>query len=205
VIPPEPLPSTRGVHRIEQLDSLRGMAALIVFFAHCSFLYPGVTAASAASIKSPLRFLFDGHPAVLFFFLLSGYVLYLPYNRRNVHPRYLPYVVRRICRIYLPYLAGIAFAAIASFLAYRPVPNVGDLFAWHPVSHAALVRNAVLFASFILPFDRNIWNGSTWSLAEEMRVSLFFPFLALAVRFSRGVPSWHRSLSCRCYALLPSV
>ena len=182
VVPPEPAPSAPGIRRIDQLDSLRGLAALIVFFAHCLLLYPTITPAMTHLVESPARLLLDGHPAVLFFFLLSGFVLYLPYSRSAATPRYAPYLVRRICRIYLPYLAGIAFAGAASVLAFHPVTNVGSGFAWHAQSHHDLVRSSLLFGSFILPFDRDVWNGSTWSLAEEMRISLVFPLIALLVR-----------------------
>ena len=189
VVPPEPAPSQPGTQRIEQLDSLRGLAALIVLVGHSSTLYTAPVAAVVAVIwASPVKLLLQGHSSVLFFFLLSGFVLYLPYLRPQARPRYAPYLVRRVCRIYLPYVVGVAFAAVASYVVYRPVAGVTAVMGWHPVPAHVMVRNALLFLSFILPFDRDIWNGSTWSLAEEMRLSILFPLIAYAVRRFRA---WH--------------
>ena len=62
--------------------------------------------------RTPLTALVSGGTAVRFFFVLSGFVLVLPFLR-HPHSPYFPYVVKRICRIYLPYLAAVALAVIA--------------------------------------------------------------------------------------------
>ena len=61
--------------RLTQLDSLRGIAALIVLLHHC-FLSAGLMTGRfrAALVASPVRPIDNGRPAVLFF-VLSGFVL----------------------------------------------------------------------------------------------------------------------------------
>lgn len=69
------------VHRFRSLDSLRGLACLIVVLHHVGLSVPealrtGFVAAVADVLSMGARF------AVLLFFVLSGFVLALPY----VHP-----------------------------------------------------------------------------------------------------------------------
>jgi peptidoglycan/LPS O-acetylase OafA/YrhL len=72
------IPGSANLHRYRQLDSLRGLAALTVFFGH--FLGLKATILSYPIVNStPLITLFNGNAAVMFFFFLSGFVLSLPY------------------------------------------------------------------------------------------------------------------------------
>src|SRR2546430_6654006 len=91
----------------EELDSLRGLAAITVLVGHYlnPFLvqsgpYAGVGRAVQLARKTPLFGLFAGHEAVMLFFVLSGFVLSLKFLRGDpVHyggvsrPRkFLPYI-----------------------------------------------------------------------------------------------------------------
>ncbi len=58
--------------RINELDSIRGLAAITVVFGHFCLMLPSLP----NSIKfSPLRFLWAGGGAVIVFYVLSGLVL----------------------------------------------------------------------------------------------------------------------------------
>ena len=81
-------------------DGLRGIAALNVTISHflCAFLpmvmhgiYPGVFKAAdhpdavTRILSNPLvSLLYNGHYPVVVFFVLSGYVLTIPYFRCNI-------------------------------------------------------------------------------------------------------------------------
>lgn len=69
-------PQSTGVsNRIESLDSIRGIAALAVLMGHTvgSFAWP------LAWSKIPfINIFFEGYPAVIMFFVLSGFVLSRP-------------------------------------------------------------------------------------------------------------------------------
>ncbi len=58
-----------------------------------------------------------GHEAVILFFLLSGFVLTIPYLLPDP-PGYLRFLTRRVIRIYVPYLAAL-MQATASISAAR--------------------------------------------------------------------------------------
>jgi peptidoglycan/LPS O-acetylase OafA/YrhL len=88
---------------IVELDSLRGVAALIVVFDHFTRLWREASPSTSLRYISHLPFLENGRSAVIMFFVLSGFVLTMPMlaGKGQVYP---VYAVRRICRIYLPYV-----------------------------------------------------------------------------------------------------
>jgi peptidoglycan/LPS O-acetylase OafA/YrhL len=161
--------------RYVQLDALRGLAATTVVLSHFTMFTPLV-----ALRHTPLRLLCGGHEAVILFFALSGFVLTLQIDRaRNVS--YGEYALRRVCRIYLPYLGAVSVAYIAWLLSYDGwVDWAGNWFngTWAPViSNADLLRHVL----FVLPFQSDRLDSVAWSLVYEMRISLIFMPIVLAV------------------------
>lgn len=167
--------------RYQQLDALRGLAALTVVLSHFTLLAPLL-----GLRHSPVRLVSGGHEAVILFFTLSGFVLTLQVKgARGL--RYGEYAARRVCRIYLPYLGALAVAfACLAYSAAGPVDWAGPWFNsyWtHAPSAADLTRHLL----FILPFDTSQLDPVVWSLAYEMRISLIFmPVVLLVFR----VPVW---------------
>lgn len=173
--------------RLVELDSLRGLAALVVFSSHSFLLLPQLPPWLAALLTTPLAlFLLGGHQAVLLFFLLSGFVLYLPYTRATPAPApYLPFAGKRICRIYLPYFASVlaVFALYClTFLPFGPPHDISIFYSWRTLSHREIGTLLIEHVLFLGSFHREYWNSATWSLAEELRISLIFPLLAAYLR-----------------------
>lgn len=180
-----------GEPRYNELDSLRGLAAATVVFGHIAILVfnappvPGSGWMHWRHIlelinRTPLTFIMSGGAAVRFFFVLSGFVLMLPYLRRKQNP-YAPYIVKRICRIYLPYLAAVFLAVLGNWLlAGYPLPGFTGATAetWsQPVSAKVVLEHIAMLGTF--PTAR--FNTALWSLVQEMRISIFYPLIALAV------------------------
>jgi peptidoglycan/LPS O-acetylase OafA/YrhL len=163
--------------RFYELDSLRGVAALTVVLHHFSRL------CSAGFIhlliRTPLRLLIAGHQAVILFFLLSGFVLTLPYKKKT-GLSYGPFLLKRVCRIYLPYLGALTLAILCdlSFPGHGPYDNYWINYTWSEPVTAHLVIQHVLFLG---SYDWQQFNTAFWSLVYEMRISLVFPFIAVAV------------------------
>ena len=163
--------------RFYELDSLRGMAALTVVLHHFSHL------CSAGFIhlliRTPLRLLIAGHQAVILFFFLSGFVLTLPYKKKT-GLGYGPFLVKRVCRIYLPYLGALILAILCdlSFPSHGPYNNYWINYTWSQPVTAHLVIQHILFLG---NYDWLQFNTAFWSLVYEMRISLVFPFIAVAV------------------------
>ena len=184
--------------RLIVLDSIRGLAALIVVVHHCLLTQPAFsdfffstwqTAASGplqyALFHTPLRIGWDGYEAVTFFYVLSGLVLTLPWAERHP-PRYLAYSIKRVCRIYLPYLIAIAGAAVLNMLliSQAGVPGASDWvnsMTWsNPVTPWVVADHVLMIG------HHNTVNGVIHSLIWEMRVSLILPFLLIPMARWRG-------------------
>lgn len=168
--------------RYQQLDSLRGLAACSVVFLHATSILPAIYDNPHPSWwlnATPLALLRAGYPAVIFFFVLSGYVLALPFLKGPV--AYWPFIVRRVCRIWIPYVAAMCLSIVCALWFYPT--HVSGLSGWAnqdlPFPSLKLLLNHVLL---IGSFDSQTYNRVFWSLVYEMRISLAFPLLALLLR-----------------------
>jgi peptidoglycan/LPS O-acetylase OafA/YrhL len=172
-------PATTGGPRFRELDSIRGIAALIVVFHHFRTMW-FFQEVLPLNLRSVLLYpLSAGRESVILFFLLSGFVLSIPYLRGNSQP-YPLFLLRRILRIYCPYLFGLALA-VAGNAVWHGSLGLGpwaDQTWLTPVSWLAVIENILMVGiSPMLHF-----NPAFWSLVIEMRVSIVFPFLFLMVR-----------------------
>jgi peptidoglycan/LPS O-acetylase OafA/YrhL len=175
--------------RFDELDSLRGIAAIMVVLNHF-FLATN----SAGSRENLLRGLIDplqnGPAAVALFFLLSGFVLSLPVWRGKPQS-YSVFIVRRICRIYLPYLFGLALSVLgASIFASHTVSGLSQWFypTWTGPINWTLVLKHILF---IGPrYNVREFNFAFWTLIIEMRVSIILPFFLLLMRWLSFGEMW---------------
>lgn len=178
------------------LDSLRGIAALLVLTFHCAQLSAGFAShVSPFSPKAwlepwtwlkltPLRLLVSsGPPAVVLFFVLSGFVLTLPFLRNGVRPGYAEFSIKRICRIYPPFAAAVLLsAALYAIVQPSPIPGASEWFdtvLWdQPLSGDYVARNLLMTG---LRPDMTL-DLVMWSLVHELRISLVFPLLLLLTR-----------------------
>lgn len=166
--------------RIRSLDSLRGIAALVVVLYHFSLVVPGVHPRLEAIW--PLRAVLAGQTAVMLFFVLSGFVLYLSLQRHD-RDDYPTFAARRTVRLYLPVAAAILLsAALYALVDPGPMPALeGWLtrFSWTEPPSVGLLAGHLL----LLDTDRfHTLDNPMWSLVVEVRLSLLFPLLAAGMR-----------------------
>ena len=180
--------------RFDVLDALRGLAALEVLIHHCFIAFPVFWAANflaplspgAAWLLSytPLHLLWSGQEAVIFFFCLSGFVLALPYVDGRA-PLYGPYLIRRFCRIYLPF-AGVALLSLLLLKAgvgRAAIPGASpalNCFFSRPIGARELAD------IFLMTGDMHWLVPTAWSLVHEIRLSILFPLVGMAVTGLRG-------------------
>jgi peptidoglycan/LPS O-acetylase OafA/YrhL len=172
---------------LTQLDALRGLAALVVFIHHCVLMTPRPSAIVEALSNTPVGVLWDGPAAVLLFFVLSGFVLNLRYAESRKYPGgwWKEFLIKRVLRIYPAYMFVIALAiclrhSVGSTLLFSP------WFA-HVWSAPPSIAQAIRTFSLISPkINRLTWDPPIWSLVVEMRVSLIFPLVILAVNGRRA-------------------
>lgn len=176
--------------RFDALDSVRGLAALVVVINHCMNMFPAlggvvpgqfppmVTRSELLILKSPLFLAMYGRGAVAIFFVLSGFVLALPWFRGSPLP-YGLFVLRRFCRIYLPYAVAVAVAMVlATWLGGRDMP---PLSAWFTQNWIEPVNGQIVLDHVLMLGAHNTFDNAVWSLNHEMRISLVFPLLILPV------------------------
>jgi peptidoglycan/LPS O-acetylase OafA/YrhL len=171
--------------RFFELDSIRGLAALLVLVSHLemvwSYVNPAGSEIGVSIVNLTLAF---GPEAVILFFVLSGFVLSLP--AVNGRPQTYPtFITRRIFRIYIPYLAALAIAVAGAYWLHGRTPVIGwpsppssERVDWH------LVGQHILFLGF---YNTDQFDIPIWSLVYEMRISLIFPLLCgFVLRFKSG-------------------
>jgi peptidoglycan/LPS O-acetylase OafA/YrhL len=134
-----------------------------------------------AVIEAPF---FAGRQSVILFFVLSGFVLSVPYLR-GTGQSYPMFLVRRILRIYCPYLFAVGLAVLGNSIWHGDLGRgVWAAGTWHdPVSWTAVWQHVLMIGAY--PYGQ--FNTAFWSLIHEMRISIIFPFLFLAVR---KIPLW---------------
>jgi peptidoglycan/LPS O-acetylase OafA/YrhL len=88
--------------RVRKLDSVRGIAAMMVVVGHC--YGEQLSAVVQGTPLWPLQILWDGLDAVNMFFILSGYVLALQISAQKV-TTYTGFAVRR----FFSHLAAICY------------------------------------------------------------------------------------------------
>jgi peptidoglycan/LPS O-acetylase OafA/YrhL len=126
--------------------------------------------------------LHNGHAAVITFFVLSGYVLSLPYYR-GTQVSYSRYLVKRFCRIYIPFAIAIMISAGLYLVAGpHPEPEASQWFnnLWPPVWPGLSA-----FAGHLLMIGTQPnmqLDCVMWTLVYEMRISIMFPLLVMLCR-----------------------
>jgi peptidoglycan/LPS O-acetylase OafA/YrhL len=169
--------------RITSLDSLRGIAALIVVFHHLDNVLDedGHNRVLGPIFHgSPLRILVDGRTAVMLFFILSGFALSISIGKNF---NYWTYLLRRVARLMIPCVVAILVAAGAYYLVNpQPIPALGGWFnatVWNaPLTWGLVLRHIVMTGT---EPDTSLINV-LWSLVVELRISLIFPLLFFATR-----------------------
>lgn len=184
----------RRTERIESLDSLRGIASFIVVIFHCMLSFPIFYYANYKYeyknsfieflTVTPLHTLWAGKEAVLLFFVLSGFVLSVPFFNSNKLPNYGVYLVRRFFRIYIPYIVIMmaSVVLVELFSSYKDIQGLSSTYnnRWE---HGVSLKSIVAYFLMLDSDTANV-NGVVWTLYHEMRISIIFPFfIAILIRF----------------------
>ena len=146
--------------QINALTATRAFAAFLVFifhFGHYVYVF-----------YQGQRFFYYGNLAVSYFFVLSGFVLYISYV--DINFRYFDFLKKRIARI-----APAYFLAIGLFM-------IVYLFVYHAAYNVVVTRQIVYSALFIQAYFTDYaltLNTAAWSISAEMLFYLSFPFLLL--------------------------
>lgn len=177
--------------RLDHLDSIRGIASVIVLVDHVWSMNSEVYRSAHHQLSSAFSSFSDfllyclakmeqgGRSAVILFFVLSGFVL--AYSLKQKPLPYNGFAIKRVFRIYPAFIVVI----LISFLLH-------NLIGVRHLSESEWVRDSVDAADtsgLMLLKTIFFWgtagthglDGVDWSLVHEMRISLIFPLLLIAV------------------------
>ncbi len=178
----------KSIKRFSALDSLRGLAALSVLIYHYLTVLPFFwdnTASSSFAITAfkytPLHIVWAGYEAVLFFFVLSGFVLSLQfYEKKKIH--YWDFLMSRFFRIYIPCYIAIFIGILCKIYFYRPDVE-GFSFIFTSVWDSPITVGTIFYHIMLLfYFGYGEIVLVLWSLVMEIRISLIFPLLMLLLK-----------------------
>lgn len=184
-------PPAASAGRLFELDALRGIAAFLVLLQHARvmgldprpFDHPLLERGVHMLMHfSPLRVLEFGRPAVLFFFVLSGYVLTRALLR-NGSPGLLAFAAQRSIRLLLPVAASVLISAgLYATVVTDPALLTGELrkhtiHLWQAMPGLSdILRQSTLL---LTESERVQLNPVLWSLVHEWRLTLLLPLVLL--------------------------
>ncbi|WP_276134985.1 acyltransferase family protein [Polluticoccus soli] len=171
--------------RYQFLDSLRGLAALLVVFHH---IFTGniVSLMEQYHLNVPAFFLYNfTHSGVELFFVLSGVVLLRPYIRTQRAVNLRQFYYRRFRRIYPPYLGALVFSASVIWVIHEQP-------TWYSKIIIPFTLQEAISQAAIFNFDSQYYNLAWWSLQIEVLFYLCVP--PILYLFSRNVRFTSRSL-----------
>lgn len=167
--------SAAAVSKIEELDSVRGVAALLVVLYHMPAWHP---------LMHGVRAIHNSYYMVDLFFVLSGFVMQLNYGNRlrdgGDLARFQMLRLGRLYPVHVLFLFAALFTAVASWLAATafglPIPS-GSAFKDNTVGtfvQQLLLVHALGFTKLEQPF-----NLPSWSISVEFYTYLVFGLLCL--------------------------
>jgi peptidoglycan/LPS O-acetylase OafA/YrhL len=164
---------------IPELDGLRFLAILLVFLHHVHSFFEFSSPFEFADIEhyDGLRmWLIDGRKGVDLFFVISGFILALPFTKSYTQgapaPSLKKYFRRRLTRLEPPYIV----AMVGMFLVFPLVTSMDYWFAFKSLM-ASLIYSHVFFydvTSFLL--------SVAWSLELEVHFYIVAPLLFLVLK-----------------------
>lgn len=191
--------ATKRTQELLFLDSLRGFAALYVVIGHARWLlWEGYT---EGYLKHPelynifekgLVYVFSlfkfGHEAVLFFFVLSGFVIHLKQakaiKKGELNFNYRDYLRRRFSRIYPPFLFAIALTFILDIIGYNLqftiyTKSTLNTLINHSIGCDLRLENLISNLFFWKTETTSTYgtNGPLWSLKYEWWFYMLYPIL----------------------------
>lgn len=163
--------------KLSGIEAIRGFAAVYVFFHHLNPF-------RGTFIEPLFHF---GQEAVILFFVISGFVIYLSATKEGQAPGMRTYVVSRAVRIYPIFIVSLGLAGIAGAVTHDAAcvntPSlVGNLLM---LQDASALKPGVLFDTFC-------GDDPLWSLSYEV-----WFYVAFAIIFFRINGAWtlHRAIA----------
>lgn len=187
----------RGVYQI--MDAARAVAALVVVVSHVIDLLIASEGSGAGPLGRALHFVAGyGHPAVIVFFVLSGFWITASVERRCGSADFWPdYLLDRLSRLYVVLVPALLVGGIADAIGIGLVhaPLYSGALGTESIKGVSLAGFAppVLLANLAflqgIRFPTFGSNGPLWSLAFEFWFYIWLPAVRVSIRRRRPSPA----------------
>jgi peptidoglycan/LPS O-acetylase OafA/YrhL len=192
------LKSVKPKSTITVLDGVRAFACFMVIAYHINYETMGIHLWSAQGVGPVVTgFALAGAYGVTLFFVLSGFLLFMPYVKAILFdapwPSIRRYYIRRIFRILPGYYISLALIILFFHREYLNPDH------WYQM---------IFFLTFFMDASRTTYqniNGPFWTLAVEWQFYMLLPLLALGFRWIAQRGSLQRRLTCLWLCLLGLV
>lgn len=189
--------------KLVHLECARGIASVIVIFNHfCVAFLPGIKTSflNGGLQLTPVYFLLNGSGAVIFFFLLSGFVLTQGFFRNPAPESLLRSVVKRLPRLMLP----VSVTIIAGYLIlksgwapYQLAAGISGSQWLHDFGNAKFpqgftptLASAVQQFLYVFLFSNNsFYNSNLWTMRDEFLGSLLVFAISALFLYRRFRPA----------------
>ena len=168
--------SKASTSKIDIINGLRGFAILAILYYHLpgQFYKETFYLTDSGFFFYPWTILSNGWLGVNLFFILSGFVLFLPYmeGRRDIGSAgdIWAFYLHRAKRLLPLYYVSVFFV---TFILLRTVSDPG------------FIRDMALMLTVTFNFTRDMWhppyNAILWSIGVEVWFSILFPLLIIFV------------------------
>lgn len=158
---------------LRSLQIGRGLAALFVVLFHLNNSVWGIAKYFPDPFSSLLSF---GNSGVQFFFVLSGFIIYLVHANDTGRPRqFLPFAFKRFVRVYPTYWV-VLFAVLVALLVN---PSLGTS------SERTVSRIAA--SAFLIPYPQEPIVSVAWTLEHELLFYVIFSIAILNAKIGKWV------------------
>jgi peptidoglycan/LPS O-acetylase OafA/YrhL len=165
-------------HKILYLESLRGIAAILVIMFHYQ--------SNIGSVLTDNGFIKNSWLMVDFFFVLSGFVISLNYqDKLNSLSKIINFQIRRFLRLYpLHILTLFLFLAIeiAKYTVELKLGIVANNPAFSDNNLTSFIHNIFLTQNLFL--DKLTWNYPSWSISAEFYTYILYAIIT-AILFNK--------------------
>lgn len=164
----------KNTPKLLHLVSIRGMAAWVVVFFHSIALLHSAMPQLPPSFFGVIGY---GYLAVDFFFVLSGFIIFINYHEKfgaHFYHNAKTFYWNRISRIY-PVHIVMLFAYLLLSLAFLYASASRRLPA--DFTAASFLQSVLLIHAWT--GEPTSWNVPSWSISAEWFVYLLFPFIAV--------------------------
>jgi peptidoglycan/LPS O-acetylase OafA/YrhL len=158
-------PLKKDVKKLDHIDSLRGVAIIMVIMLHVAQTQPYF----ASVINKSFIY---GKFGVQLFFFLSAYTLCMSMKQRAEKDAIIKFYIRRFFRIAPLYYLGIIIYYLVSFIA---IPGREKPFFPHEYYTPFNILANVFFLHGFVPSANNTIVPGGWSIGAEMLFYLAFP------------------------------